>query len=90
MLRPVKVIVTVVLALMCAPAVVITMLVAVGDETVPAAGYKTTLFGAKLVEKYPDGYVSVTPLPEARKPPADNVNEKMIVTSNLLVTRSES
>jgi hypothetical protein len=90
MVRPVRVMVTAVLAASVAPAVVITMEVAPGGlmgvklaqlvDTVPE--------GVALVAKKPDGYDSVILLPAASATPAVVVNENVAAAPVLPAIRS--
>ena len=88
MVRPVSVTVTVVLAASVAPAVVMTMEIAVGAAALPVAPPLMLTKGVALVAKKPDGYDSVILLPAARAPPAVVVNENVAAAPVLPATRS--
>ena len=88
MVRPVTVTVTPLLAATAA-LVVTTIWVLVGVATVPPLTPLIVAAGDPVLEKKPDGYVSVMVLPIASAPPAVVVNEKVAAAELLPATRSD-
>ena len=89
MVRPVTVTVTALLAAIAAVAVVMTIRVLVGVAAVPVAPPPLIATpGVPVLEKKPDGYVSVMVLPVASAPPAVVVNENVAAAEVLPATRS--
>ena len=89
MVRPVTVTVTAVLDATAAVAVVMTICVLVGVATVPPLTPLIVAWGVPVLEKKPDGYVSVMVLPVASAPPAVVVNENVAAAPVLPATRSD-
>ena len=89
MVRPVTVTVTAVLDATAAVAVVMTIWVLVGVATVPPLTPLIVAWGVPVLEKKPDGYVSVMVLPVASAPPAVVVNENVAAAPVLPATRSD-
>ncbi len=89
--RPVTVTVTALLAAIAAVAVVMTIRVLVGVAAVPVAPPPLIATpGVPVLEKKPDGYVSVMVLPLASAPPAVVVNDTVAATDVLPATRSDA
>ena len=91
MVRPVTVTVTAVLAAIDWVAMVMTICVLVGVATLPVGGPLPLICtpGVPVLEKKPDGYVSVMVLPVASAPPAVVVNENVAAAPVLPATRSD-
>ena len=89
MVRPVTVTVTAVLDATAAVAVVMTIWVLVGVATVAPLTPLIVAWGVPVLEKKPDGYVSVMVLPVASAPPAVVVNENVAAAPVLPATRSD-
>ena len=89
MVRPVRVMVTAVLALSVDVSVVMPIDVAVGAAALLDAPPFMATVGVALVAKKPDGYVSVLLLPAASAPPAVVVNENVAVAPVLPEMRSK-
>ena len=87
MVRPVTVTVTTLLAATAAP-VVTTIWVLVGVATAPPLTPLIVAAGDPVLEKKPDGYVSVMVLPAASAPPALVVNENVAAAPVFPATRS--
>ena len=89
MVRPVTVTVTAVLAAIDWVAMVMTIWVLVGAATVPVGGPLPLICtpGVPVLEKKPDGYVSVMLPPEPSAPPAVVVNENVAAAEVLPATR---
>ena len=89
MVRPVTVTVTAVLAAIDWVAMVMTIWVPVGVATVPVGGPLPLICtpGVPVLEKKPDGYVSVMLPPKPSAPPAVVVNENVAAAEVLPATR---
>ena len=91
MVRPVNVTVTALPAAIAAVAVVMTICVPVGVAAVPVAPPPLIATpGVPVLEKKPDGYVSVMLLPVASAPPAEVVNDTVAAAGVLPATRSDA
>ncbi len=91
MVRRVNVTVTLLLAGIVAVAVVMTIFVLVGVAAVPVAPPPLIATpGVPVLEKKPDGYVSVMVLPLASSPPAVVVNDTVAAAEVLPATRSDA
>ena len=91
MVRPVTVTVTALLAAIAAVAVVMTICVPVGVAAVPVAPPPLIATpGVPVLEKKPDGYVSVMVLPVASAPPAEVVNDTVASAGVMPATRSDA
>ena len=93
MVRPVTVTVTAVLPAIASVAVVTMIRVLVGVATVPVGVTPPPLIvtsGVPVLEKKPDGYVSVMLLPVASAPPAEVVNDTVAAAGVLPATRSDA
>ena len=90
MVRPVTVTLTIVLAATAAVAVVMTIWVLVGVATLPVGPLPLiSTSGVPVLEKKPEGYVSVMVLPISSLPPAVVVNENVAAAGVLPATRSD-
>ena len=89
MVRPVTVTVTAVLAAIDWVAMVMTIWVLVGAATPPLLTPLIVAAGIAVLEKKPDGYLSVMVLPDASAPPAVVVNENVAAAELLPATRSD-
>ena len=90
MVTPVTVTVTAVLAATAAVAVVMTIWVLVGVATLPVGPLPLiSTSGVPVLEKKPEGYVSVMVLPISSLPPAVVVNENVAAAGVLPATRSD-
>ena len=89
--RLVNVTVTAVLAAIVPVAMVMTIRVLVGVATVPVAPPPLIATpGVPVLEKKPEGYVSVMLLPVASAPPAVVVNKNVAAADVLPATRSDA
>ena len=89
MVRPVTVTVTTVLAATAAP-VVMTIWVLVGAATAPPPTPLIVAAGVPVLEKKPDGYVSVMLPPKPSAPPAVVVKQNVAAAPVLPAMRSDS
>ena len=91
MVKPVKVTVTALLALIAWVAVVMTMEVPVGVATEPVGPLPLICaLGDPALAKKPDGYVSVMVLPAASAPPAVVVKVNVAAAELFPATRSDA
>ena len=93
MVRPVTVTVTALLPAIASVAMLTMIRVLVGVATVPVGVTPPPLIvtsGVPVLEKKPDGYVSVMLLPLASPPPAVVVNENVAAADVFPATRSDA